>query len=156
MVKKRNILLVILCFVVLFTLTGCFEATVKNTSDFKSLSERNKYTTSDVTSQYSADQNVKEATVAKISEDSQIEFFVLKDEVSAGKMFITNKIKIDNGKSGSSSTSYSSNGPNYSTYSLSYSNKYMYICRVDNTLLYIKALSEFKDNIKKFVKEFGY
>ena len=155
MLKKRNILLGFLCFVVLFMLTGCGNVTVKNTSEFKSLSERNKYTTSDVTSQYSANQNVKEATVAKISQDSQIEFFVFADEVSARQMFSTNKVKLESEKSGFSNQSQS-NAFNYSTYSLTYSNKYMYLCRVDNTLLFINTLTEFKDNANKFIEEFGY
>ena len=155
MLKKRNIFLVIISFVVLLTLTGCMDKTVKNTSDFKSLSEKYKYTISDVTSQYSDNQKVKNATVAKSSQDFQIEFFVLEDEGIAGKMFYTNKTTFENSKSGASMQS-SSSGENYQTYALTCNNKYMYLCRVDNTLLSVSIPSDYKDNVKKFVEELGY
>ena len=155
MLKKRNILLVIISFVLLLTLTGCMDKTVKNTSDFKSLSEKYKYTISDVTSQYSDNKKVKNAIVAKSSQDYQIEFFVLEDEGSAGIMFYNNKFTFDRNKSGSSSV-YSSSNPNYQNYSLTNNNQYMYICRVKNTLLSVNIPSNYKDNVNKFIEEFGY
>ncbi len=155
MLKKRNILLVIICFVVLLTLTGCMEKTVKNANDFKSLAEKYKYTVSDVTSQYSVNQKVKNAIVAKSSQDFQIEFFVLEDEGSAGKMFYTNKATFESSKSGSI-TSSASSGEKFTTYGLTYNNKYMYLCRVENTLLSVNIPSNYKDNVNKFIEEFGY
>ncbi|MBP5470776.1 MAG: hypothetical protein J6Z11_16215 [Candidatus Riflebacteria bacterium] len=131
------------------------EKTVKNANDFKSLAEKYKYTVSDVTKQYSANQKVKNATVAKSSQDFQIEFYVLEDEGSAGKMFYTNKAKFENSKSGASMQASSSN-TNYSTYSLTSNNKYMYLCRVDNTLLSLNIPSDYKDNVNKFIEEFEY
>ena len=155
MFKKRNLLLVIISFVVLLTLTGCCEKAVKNTSDFKSLSEKYKYTVSDVTSQYADNKKVKNALVAKSSQDFQIEFFVLEDEGSAGIMFFTNKTTFERNKRGSSSQA-STSSPNYQTYSLTCNNQYMYLCRVENTLLSVNIPSNYKDNVKKFIEELGY
>ena len=155
MLKKSNLLLVFISFVVLLTLTGCCEKAVKNTSDFKSLSEKYKYTISDVTSQYADNKKVKNALVAKSSQDFQIEFFVLEDEGSAGIMFFNNKTTFERSKRGSSSQA-STSSPNYQTYSLTCNNQYMYLCRVENTLLSVNIPSNYKDNVNKFIEEFGY
>ena len=153
--KKRNILLVVLGFIVLFTLTGCGNKTVKATSDFKSIAESKGYTVSDVTSQYSSYPDVTEATVAQSSSGYQLEFYVLDEIENAKNMFETNRETFDQNK-GSNYSHSEVNLGNYSTYSLTNDGYYMYLSRVENTLLYVRVPKSYKDDIKGFVKELGY
>lgn len=153
--KKRKFLFVVICFFMLFALTGCGSKTVKNTSDFKSIAENHNYTITDVTSQYASYGYIKEATVAQSSDGWQVEFYVLDDEGNATSMFNTNKSTFENYKGNSSSESSSSMG-NYSSYTLTSSGYYMHLCRVDNTLLYVKVPDTYKDDVKNLVKELGY
>ena len=55
----------------------------------------------------------------------------------------------------SSSESSSSMG-NYSSYTLVSNGYYMHLCRVDNTLLYVKVSDTYKDSVKKLINELGY
>lgn len=153
--KKRNILFGVVCFLMLFALTGCGNKTAITTSEFKSKTERLGYTNVDVTSQYASYGYIKEATVAQSPNGFQVEFYVLDDDGNATSMFNTNKGTFETYKGNSSSESSSSMG-NYSSYTLNSSGYYMHLCRVDNTLLYIKVTDTYKDSIKSLIKELGY
>lgn len=153
--KRKNIFLISICFLMLITLTGCGNKKVASSSDFKSIAESNDYIVSDVKNQYSAYDSVKEAYVAQHNSEYQLEFYVLDSSDSATQMFNTNK-KTFEGYKGSSSSESSSNMGNYSKYALTSSGYYMYLCRVDNTLLYVRVNDSYKDSIKDFVKKLGY
>lgn len=70
-------------------------------------------------------------------------------------MFNTNRSTFESYKGNSSSESSSSMG-NYSSYTLTSNGYYMHLCRVDNTLLYVKVNDTYKDSVKKLIKELGY
>ena len=53
-------------------------------------------------------------------------------------------------------TEISSNWRNYDTYTLTTSLKYYYLCRVENTLLYVKVDLTHKKDVKKFIDKLGY
>lgn len=152
--KKRSILLT-LVVIMLFMLTGCGKKTVITDENFKSFFEGKGYTIYDVTSQFSANEIVKSASLAESDKGYQIEFYVLSNEAEATGMFNTNKANFETYKGNSSSES-SGSASNYSTYTLTTSGYYMHLCRVDNTLLYLKISEEYKDVVKKQIKELGY
>ena len=139
----------------LFVLTGCGNKNVITTNDFISKTEKLGYTTTNVIEQYASYSYVKEATVAQSSEGYQVEFYTLDDEANATGMFNTNRSTFESYKGNSSSESSSSMG-NYSSYTLTSSGYYMYLCRVENTLLYVKVNDTYKDSVKKLIKELGY
>lgn len=89
------------------------------------------------------------------SDGWQVEFYVLDDSANATAMFNTNKNIFENYKGNSSSEKSSSIG-NSASYSLTSSGYYMYLCRIDNTLLYVKVQDIYKDTVKDLVKELGY
>ena len=153
--KKRNLFIGIICLLMLFTLTGCGKKNVISTETFKSITESKGYTVNDVTNQYTSFEFVKEATIAVSKEGYQVEFYVLEDEANATKMFNTNKSMFESYK-GSISTETSSSLNNYSTYTLKTSGKYMHICRVENTFLYLNVDDMYKDSVKSLIKELGY
>lgn len=153
--KRQNIILGLLCAVVLFIMSGCGKKNSITASEFKNMSENIGYTVYDVTNQYSQYDYFDSATIAKSSSEYQVEFYVLTDDSSANGMFNTNKTKFENYKEGSSLSS-SASVSNYSTYSLTSGGYYMYLSRIDNTLLYLRVEDEYKNQVKNFVDKLGY
>lgn len=152
--KKKNIFLGIICFLILFT-TGCGNKKAITTADFISKTKELGYESSDVTSQYASYGYIKEATVARSKDGYQSEFYVLDNKSHAVSMFNTNKSIFESYK-GNTSAEASANLGNYSSYTLTSSGYYMHICRVDNTLLYVKVKDQYKDNLKKLINELKY
>ena len=59
-------------------------------------------------------------------------------------------------KKANSSTETSAEMGNYDSYGLTTGGFYMYVARVENTLIYLDVEEEFKEDAKAFVEEFGY
>ena len=94
------------------------------------------------------------ATVAK-NDGWQVEFYVLDTEQSAKGMYDTNKTIFENYESGNN-VHATVTLKNYSTYMIKSSGYYMYLSRVDNTLLYVKVDDKYEDTVKSLVKDLGY
>ena len=148
---KKKILLGILCFVMVISLTGCLSKEAITTSKFIGVSRKHNYILGDVTSQYETYGSIKEATVSQ-ADGFQIEFYVFESEKDAKGMFSANKTKF----SKTSGTNFSAKVGNYETFKLTNDDNYMYLCRVDNTLIYVNADAKYKDQIKEFINELGY
>ena len=89
------------------------------------------------------------------SDGWQVEFYVLDNSANASSMFNSNRNIFENYRSNSSSEKSAITG-NSSTYSLISSGYYMYLCRIDNTLLYVKVQDTYKNTVQNFVKALGY
>ena len=153
--KKRIIMISCICILLLLSLTGCIKKTAITTEEFKSIAKENNLTISDATKQYSNYGTIKQATIASITNEWQVEFYVLTNEAEATSMFNTNKIDFESYK-GNTSSENSLNLKNSSLYSLTSSGYYMYVRRIDNTLVYAKVAKEYKDTVKAFIKKLGY
>ena len=153
--KRKIISFSLLCFTLLFLLTGCGNKKVKTTEEFKSITSEYNYTAYDITDQYASYGHITHATAVQNSDKVQIEFYVLDEAANAVSMFNNNKQIFENLK-GNTSTELSNNIGNYMSYALTSSGYYMYICQVDNTLLYAKVNEVYKEEIKKIVKDLGY
>lgn len=146
-----------LCLIlgIIFT-TGCsLIKTAITDEDFSSTMSQYNYTIQDVSQQFANYDYVKKATIA-LSENQtyQIEFYVLDTESNAKKMFKNNqKIFEDKTKNGLTKTV---DMKNYNTYSIYNKTEYRYLCRVDNTLIYIDTKVEYKDDVEKIIKKLGY
>lgn len=151
-VVKRKILFFSMVFVLIF-LTGCVNKKAVTTNEFINVVKSNGYEVKDVKDQFNYDY-IKEATLA-INDDYQIEFYVLDNASNAKKMFESNKQIFESYKSGVS-TEASSNVGNNSIFTLNSNGYYMYLSRIDNTLLYIRVESKYKDNVKSIVSKLGY
>ena len=101
------------------------------------------YTKYDAISQYSSYGYVKEATIVQSSDGYQVEFYILDDISNAISIFNTNQKNFESYKSNSSVMSTLSSS-NYPSYSLTSSGYYFYLCRVDNTLLYVRVSDTYK------------
>ena len=138
-----------------FLLTGCGTKTVKTTDDFVALAEDSNLSTKNVKEgQYSSDNTITSGYIA-YNNNWQIEFYVLDNESTASSNFDTN-VKIFEDSKGNSSSYVSAEGKNYEAYTLISNGQYMYICRVENTFIYANVSEEYKDDVKAFIKSFGY
>ena len=154
--KRKNIFLKItLCLMVIILLTGCENKMAINSDEFKEKATSNNYIVSDVTSQFEKSKIVDNAVTANKLGAWVVEFYTLKSDSNAEYMFNYNKEKASNEKAKNSKEVSSSSG-NFSTYSLTNNGYYIYICKVDNTLLYTKVNEEYKDEVNKFIQELGY
>ena len=70
-------------------------------------------------------------------------------------MFETNKDYFE-GRAGSSRITSSYGLGDYDVYSLTSNGDYMYLCRIDNTLLYIDVDDRYKEEVKEIIDELDY
>lgn len=155
MKKFKKIGIILTVILMTFMLTGCLKKTVKTTNDFVELAENSNLSTKNVKEgQYADDDTIKGAYVA-YNNNWQIEFYVLDTVSTASSNFDTN-VQIFEDSKGNSSSYVSTEGKNYESYNLISNGQYMYICRVENTFIYANVSEESKDDVKAFIKNFGY
>lgn len=140
---------------ILFLFTGCSK-TSATSDDFKLIAEENGMVTVDAKSQFADYDYILEAIIAAPEDNTyQIEFYVLSDSSFASSFFENNKAKFEQSK-GSDYSYGSSSGQNYSTYSLTAGERYMFVEQVDNTVIYIDVDKSYKDEVSDFVKALKY
>lgn len=154
--KVKCFMMGVLCFVVLFTLTGCGNKTSITSDDFKNKMESNGYTVQDATSQMASYDYIKKVYIA-ISNDStyQIEFYELSDSDYATSFFNNNKSIFEDSKS-SVSTETSVNLGNHNKYSLTANDKFKVVSRIDNTVIYLDVDENYKSSVKDILDDLGY
>ncbi len=152
---KKKILLITILITSLLFLTGCGKKAL-TIEEFTSSFDTNKYTVGEY-------QNGQIDTVidgiqrgAYITNGSYtIDFYILENTSKAEALFKDEKATFEASKDGKTiENSIKIN--NYESYELTTDLMYMYTCRIDNTLLYINANVEDKDEIKSLVKKLGY
>ncbi len=153
--KIKKILLSIFSIFFVFTLTGCINKKVINSDKFISISKKYKLTVSNVTNYYKEDKRIKKGYVSSNLRGWRVEFYEFNNEDNAEKVFNTNKKLFEKEKT-KNSTEASSNWRNYSTYTLTTSLNYYYLCRVENTMIYVKVDLSHKKDVKKFIDKLGY
>lgn len=153
----KKMFLSFFCFMTLLFSVGCScEPKVAITTEqFVAICEENNYETIDVSEQYSQFTQIQDATVARSGSDWQIEFYVLDTDVNAIAMFATNQSLFESYDTGSSTQS-SVTMQNYSTFMLKTGGYYMYLCQVDNTLLYVRVASQFENSVTALIDALGY
>ena len=151
----KKIFIYIISLLVMFILSGCNNNKIITVDEFKKEAEKLNYVTLDVTEQYTSNKNIKNVITTKGSEKYTILFFVFDDDLSATGMFNTNKSSFESYKN-NNSKERSLSMIDYSIYALESDNYYMYICRVNNTLIYTKVSNIYKDKVNKLIKKLEY
>ncbi len=151
--SKKLVLMtaLILVFATLFCACGkSKEATT--TADFISKAEASGMKTQ----KSNAFGDYKEGTIAYVQSGFtvawQVEFYVMDSNEDAQYTFEQNKTVFE-GRSGTAS-SFSLGSKE--TYEKTGEGKYMYLSRIDNTLLYVDVKEEYKNDAKAFIRELGY
>lgn len=159
---KKSIIIGILVFILIMVGAAVMLVTSLNkekvsitAEEFNTIMTSNGYKMTDATSQL-ADYG---ASVIKVyiaqKPGYQIEFYELATEEYAEQSFLGNKNNFEESKA-SASSNVGLNGKNYNTYMLSSAGKYKYISRINNTMIYINADGEYKQEIKDIMKILGY
>ncbi len=154
--RFKSVMIVILSFLVLFTVTGCGNKTAISADDFKTKLEDIGYTVQDATTQMNGVEEIKKVYLA-IDADSkyQIEFYELASGDDAISFFNENKVRFEKAKSSISSETFI-NFFNYSKYVLSVDSSYKVVSRIDNTVIYLDVKDDYESNVKKVLEELDY
>ncbi len=152
---KKKILGIVVGLLLMFVLTGCGSKTAITLEEFSSVAKEEGYSISDAMDQFVGIDYMKSATVAITEDNYQVEFYELDDDTHATAFFNNNKLRFE-GLKGNASLESSIDMGNYSTYSLTSDGQYMYLSRVDNTLVYVDVKEEFKDEVKELIDKLGY
>ena len=152
---KKKIGLVIVILTSIFMITGCGSKTALEPNDFVDLVEQKDYQTTNVIDQFSDYSQIKSAFIAQNKKMTyQIEYYELDTEENA-KTFYTGNKDIFKGLSNKKSNT-EVDLKNYQKYTQSTDNTYSLISRIDNTIIYVNAKIEYKDEINKIIKTLGY
>lgn len=151
----KKVFLSIVCLLAVITLSGCMKKDVITTEKFKSEATELGYNIYDITDQFGDYEYVKEVTIAMKNNDYQVEFYVFESDKDAKQAFERNKEFFDSQKEGTYSDGQK-NMVNYSTYRVSSNNEYMYVSRVENTLLYLHIPDTYKKEATTLIDKLGY
>ena len=152
---KRKILTIILFGCMALSLVGCGNKEAVSTEDFISIAESKDCEIADASAQYEEYSYVENVTIAAHEEGWQVEFYTLSEDSYATSMFNTNKEIFESYK-GNKSVESTTNIGNDATYSLTSDGYYMYLSKVDNTLLYVRVNEDYKDTVKTIIEELEY
>lgn len=118
--------------------------------------ENKGYIIIDAKKQFDGYNYIQDAYIAMNDKgEYQIEFYKMSDKENATMFYEHNKSVFESSKS-SSSAQTNNDMKNYSKYTLQSNDKYMVISRVEDTVVYVKVDSKYKDNIKDILKEIKY
>ncbi len=150
--KKFLSLILVVVSLMLF---GCSKKEITY-QEFKEKVEKEKYTVVEVTEQFKDYDYIKGAYVAMSSDTNyQIEFYTFEDNKNADAFYKLNKEILESEGSGNDLTT-NIDSEKYSKYTLTTKDKYNFISRINNTVLYSKSKKEYKNSISKIIKKLGY
>ena len=158
--KKTLIIIGVIAVVIIGALLVIFsflnkEKTSITADTFSDIMEDKGYILKDSTSLFAEYGSIVTKSFVAQKNGYQIEFYQLSDAENAISMYNTNKAKFESQKT-NSSTSATASMNNYNTYSLTTNEKYKYVSRIDNTLVYLDVSETYKDEVKDIMKEIGY
>ena len=156
---RRKKFLFIIAMVFMLMLSGCGRRSTSEpitTTKFKSIMEENELEVTDKTDS-AKDHSYQEIYVAVDEEKYSFEYYFMKNEKSATNVY---KYAVDNlnktYKENNSAKIAEEESNTQSVYDVTASDYYCKVIRKENTVLYVTAYSEYKENAEKLVKELGY
>ena len=150
------VLAIISCFV------GCdngneLDKTVLTPDQFMDIMVAEGYNIYDITAQTTDFEDIETVYAATTGEELyQIEFIKMADEESAEALFTGNKVGLEQYKEENAYIDYDLSLANFSTYKITVVERYVVVSRVEDTLIFINAPEEFKDEIDRIVSLLGY
>ena len=150
----KKVLSLILIMLSLF-LFGCSKKEITK-EEFKKIMEKEEFSVVEVTDQFKEYEYIKGAYVAVYKDATyQIEYYTFENNENADSFYKLNQeIFESQGSGGNISTSVKSK--TYSKYSITTDEKYNYIARINNTVLYSTVDKKYKDKVNKLIKKLGY
>lgn len=161
-IMRARITLLILIVIVIAIIVGIvsFVSTKGkkpiSADDFKNLMETDGYIVENSIEQFSDYDYVKDSCIAADKDlKYQLEFYVLENDEYALNFFNNNKSIFESSKS-TASIETSADMKNCSRYTLNSNNKYMFLSRISNTVIYINVDSRYENDVKKIVEKLNY
>ncbi len=151
---KKKCFLIVFLLLAMFTLTGCGNKKALTVDEVKNIVEKEGFKATDVKYKYSNYDYVTDVYELGNS-NFYIQFIVASDTNKAKQLFQNNKEIIDGYRNGDYKNS-STSGKNYETYKLISDGYYMYVSRIDNTLIYSNEKAEYKTEIQKIIDALKY
>ena len=133
-------------------LVGCSSAKSITNKEFGEILSKEGYQINDASSQYKNNNLVEIANVAS-KDHHQIEFYVSKDSSHSKKLFESD-IQIFGEKN--NDTIVTKDSKNAQVYSIIRNGKYIYISRINNTLVFAYVDESEKDIVDGVIKKIGY
>lgn len=163
MKKGTPILIVALIIFLALTVGGIFLAfkiasskTTLTQDQFISKLENKGFLANDDSEQFMQYDYITSVAVASPSDLSyQIQFFTFLDESYAQKFYETNKTTFSSLAS-SDSPRVRTSGTGFDKFTVTTSNEFMEVSRIQNTCIYLKVDKAYKDDVKNVLKSLGY
>ena len=150
--NKKTIFILLLCF---FFICGCSNKMQSiSVEDFHKVVQAYDYNYIDASRQFEEVENIVSVSMASTNV-WHIEFYVLNSQDSAIELYDVNQHSFLQAKT---STSYETedHGKNFHQYSLTTSHYFMYLCQIDDTLLYARVPVEYRNKVSKLIHNLGY
>ena len=153
----KRVLLIVVLFLCVFSLSGCGVKKSITANDFKNYMEKSGYYILDSTSQYKESFTLKQSYIAiNANRTYQIEFIEVNTIDEASKIYDINK-NIMEGKKGKSFSGYvDTEGDNFSNYRIVTNGKYRVLSKINNTLIYVDVDQEYMNEVNKIIKRLRY
>lgn len=151
---KKKIILTLTLLLIPILLTGCGD--VKKSlqdEEFKDVMEERNFTVVDKTKEEQEDNKKIELSYTATSEDKtyKVKYYSFTSEQAAQAFYAKEKQLF-----GGIGTTTDLDVANFQKYTQTYKNKYGVVSRISNTVVYVKANKDYKEDIKKLLLDIGY
>lgn len=137
----------------IFILCGCQSKSALTPTEFKNIMTNNKYKVSNITDNYQYDRLFKSYKATKHNYD--IIYYKLNNKEQAINFYESSQVNLNLNKTNNKKeTNVSTN--NYNKYTLTTSDSYLILCRIDNTIIYSSVDIKYKNKVNSIIKKIGY
>ena len=138
---------------IVFIICGCSTKYALSPSEFKTQMKYNKYIIEDITDNYQYEGLFKAYKASNKKYD--IKYYKLKTIEQAISFYESSQVNLDINKiSNKKETNISTK--HYSKYTLTTSDSYLVLSRIDDTVIYTSIDKNYKAQVKKIIKKIGY
>ena len=143
----------VISIILVFIICGCGRKYPLSPNQFQRIMDNNKYEITEVTDNYHYEGLNKAYKASNKKYD--INYYKLNTTEQAINFYESSQVNLNLNKiNNKTKTDYSSN--HYSKYTLTSSDSYLILSRIDNTVIYSSVDKKYKKDINKIVKKIGY
>ncbi len=149
--KKLSLLLIVILLCV--SLVGCGEKVAKTPEEFNDFMESKDFTVADSTL-FAQTVVTSKTVLTALNDNYVIEFYELNCNDTSKEFYNLNKEAFLSEESSNTTTEIT--GSNFDYFDMTNDSGFRMTSRIDNTVIYCYTEAEYKDEVIKLVKEFGY
>lgn len=150
---RKSFIKIITIIFVSFVSCGCTEKEILTPNAFSAILKNKDYEIVDLSEQYKNNKGINTVLIGKNKKDFQIEYFIMKNEEEAIKLFEENTKYI---KENNSVSETKKEGTNYQKNIFISNAKYYAIVKVAHTFLYVEASIDDIEEINEVLEEMDY